>query len=1157
MNPKKIILALASLLLPLAASAQYTIYPVPHSQTAGSGNKVTFTKSVNIVCDDAIDSYTKDRLNDILTEHGFTGTVSTAASTSLSNIYLGVANGTGLPKTAANKLGLDLSVLTKSGKFDRHVLSLTDAGSGKAQLIVIGENTDATFMGLASLEQMLDAATENMPTVTISDYADLKERGIIEGFYGKPYSCEVRKDLLRFMMRNKMNCYVYGPKSDVYHSGKWSEAYPTELTETQRNSGYVTQQDLKEFTDVAHQTKVSVVWAIHPGDNLLEDDDVVDKIVAKFAKMYDLGFRQFAVFADDVSIPSSQSGMTLTATRISSIQTAIENKWNTATAAPADTIKPLRFTPQIYCRNYAGSSWQFNTFFKALAAMPSNVTVYYTGGGVWSVPNNSDLNTVQNQFGRNVIWWWNYPCNDNGTGPSEIYPMDMYSNFTDMPNVDSSSRLDSELTASNQGILCNPMEQGSAARTAIFSAGDYSWNNKAFDNQTSWEASFKALFPGRTQLQTAYKFLAPYLRTNDPEALNTAIENYKSNNSNDQLTALMTQIVDYCDILSTMENSTVESDRLLYTDIRPWVLHLRAMAAATKGFIAAKKATDATEAWNAYLPSVKIANTLSTSEDFMTYHLSGFGDDGITTSQRLTHTSWNYLTPFVSDYLSQNSLPDVFVSDTKENSVVTNINGTKPTLNATSDYLALSGSVTLPANGFAGIALAQPTRIKQLYVNPSLLANANYNFMYSTDGKTWRVMEQSTLETDEFVGYLVVFNVSASQKTITFSDSSMKILIYNNTPETVKTVTLPSYSYWENHNSSLLHDGDYTTYTCLYRDMVEGDAYTLELNNTATIENVRICMGTTNDDYPKAATVSVSADNSNWTELYVKGTHSKEYSMTLPQNTCVATEPSAKTNVMALDFVPMDENYVVTPVSAKYVRFQVTEIPSAPKWLRIHEIEVNGRPAPTLAPVTDADGNSLDAASDADGTTSTGTYTLATENTAKKFIYRFLGINSTKSLTLFCDETTIEGVTYKVSTDGTTFSAITPQGNGNVIKFTFGDITPRMLQMEWTGDVVPAIYEAVEEVDEASEPVFTGISTVSGDSNAAVTLAVENGTLVARCTVGMNAVQVCTADGCCLVSQTLGGAETAYIPVAAAAGQVFIAKITLADGTNATYKIAK
>lgn len=176
------LLALATLFFPFTASAQYTIYPIPHTQTAGNGSKVAFTKNVNIVCDDAIDTYTRQRAQTIFAEHGFTATISTTESNTLSNIYLGVASGNGLTKAAATKLQLNLSVLTKSGKFDRHVLSLTNAHDGVAQLIIIGENTDATFMGLASLEQMLDAETKQMSTVTISDYADLKERGIIEGF---------------------------------------------------------------------------------------------------------------------------------------------------------------------------------------------------------------------------------------------------------------------------------------------------------------------------------------------------------------------------------------------------------------------------------------------------------------------------------------------------------------------------------------------------------------------------------------------------------------------------------------------------------------------------------------------------------------------------------------------------------------------------------------------------------------------------------------------------------------------------------------------------------------------------------------------------------------------------------------------------------------
>ena len=112
------------------------------------------------------------------------------------------------------------------------------------------------------------------------------------------------------------------------------------------------------------------------------------------------------------------------------------------------------------------------------------------------------------------------------------------------------------------------------------------------------------------------------------------------------------------------------------------------------------------------------------------------------------------------------------------------------------------------------------------------------------------------------------------------------------------------------------------------------------------------------------------------------------------------------------------------------------------------------------------------------------------------------------------------------------------------------------LQIEWTTDVVPAIYEAIEQLDEASKPEITGISTVADDCNAAVTLAVENGTLLASSATGISTVQLCTTDGRCLVSQSLGGAAKAYIPVVAAGGQVLVAKVVLSNGRSATYKIA-
>ena len=51
----------------------------------------------------------------------------------------------------------------------------------------------------------------------ITDYPDVNFRGIVEGFYGKPWDFEDRMDLLRYFGKLKLNTYIYGPKDDPYH----------------------------------------------------------------------------------------------------------------------------------------------------------------------------------------------------------------------------------------------------------------------------------------------------------------------------------------------------------------------------------------------------------------------------------------------------------------------------------------------------------------------------------------------------------------------------------------------------------------------------------------------------------------------------------------------------------------------------------------------------------------------------------------------------------------------------------------------------------------------------------------------------------------------------------------------------------------------------
>lgn len=49
--------------------------------------------------------------------------------------------------------------------------------------------------------------------------------GVIEGFYGRPWSCDQRKDLFQQMQEFGFNCYVYAPKDDAKHRAEWRELY--------------------------------------------------------------------------------------------------------------------------------------------------------------------------------------------------------------------------------------------------------------------------------------------------------------------------------------------------------------------------------------------------------------------------------------------------------------------------------------------------------------------------------------------------------------------------------------------------------------------------------------------------------------------------------------------------------------------------------------------------------------------------------------------------------------------------------------------------------------------------------------------------------------------------------------------------------------------
>ncbi len=642
---KNLIISFVAAAMTLASAApssasirndNYRIFPVPHSQDV-SEEKVSFTDEVNIIAGKDIDKATIGRAKEILKEQGLKANITGRATTGVSNLILGVNGANDAADKAVSDANLDRKLFSLD-KYDKHILSLTGDKKGNANVVILGENTDAVFCGLASLEQIFGNGTKNLSCVNIFDYADIRHRGIIEGYYGVPYSAEVTKDIFRFMAKYKMNTYMYGAKSDPYHSQFWSYPYPETITPDQERIGYLSKDMLSGITEAAHASKVDFIWAIHPGTAFTDPDytDVNELIMGKFKYMYDLGVRQFGVFVDDCGVPDDPASLKLGADRLTELQELIDKQWNQQGTARENMVKPLQYVPQLYAYSWVRRD-AARRFFESLSATPEKINIYITGQNVWSVPNNTDLEVVEGFLGREVSWWWNYPCNDNDM--TKLFTMDMYTNFRDESHIGNLARLE-ELQGTNT-IIINPMQQGEISKISLFSVADYTWNMAGYNNEQSYRAAIRAV--GGKQYSKALETIAPYLRYYDQDALAYAVKNYKESVALGQpraneLIGMLSEVFKACGIIETMKTSESQSDRLFYADLRPWLLKLKAMS---------------TDAISLLKGNSIVATDYENYPDFQFEVLNGMGDD-ISLSTRIAEPAAEVLMPFIEWLKMQN-----------------------------------------------------------------------------------------------------------------------------------------------------------------------------------------------------------------------------------------------------------------------------------------------------------------------------------------------------------------------------------------------------------------------------------------------------------------------------------------------------------------------
>ncbi|MFJ9894341.1 beta-N-acetylglucosaminidase domain-containing protein [Streptomyces sp. NPDC091280] len=346
----------------------------------------------------------------------------------------------------------------------------TGRTGGRAVVALSGVDTTGTFYAAQTLRQLVTGS--RLPRVTVRDWPTAALRGVVEGFYGTPWTHAERLDQLDFYGRTKQNVYVYSPKDDDYLRARWRDEYPAaELAQ------------LKELVDRAAADHVRFTYALSPGLSVCYSSAAdVQALTDKFASLYAIGVRSFAIPLDDISYTkwncaADEKEFGTGGGAAGAAQAHLLNQvWQRFSAAHPD-LQPLEMVPTEYS-DLADSPYK-TALRERLAP---EVVVEWTGVGVIAPTITADqVARARAVYGHPILVWDNYPVNDYVTSRLLLGP------YTGRePGVASAAT----------GVTANPMVQGEASRIALFTSAAYLWNPDAYDPRAAFLASVRDLAAG-------------------------------------------------------------------------------------------------------------------------------------------------------------------------------------------------------------------------------------------------------------------------------------------------------------------------------------------------------------------------------------------------------------------------------------------------------------------------------------------------------------------------------------------------------------------------------------------------------------------------------------------------------------------------------------
>ncbi|MDQ3673863.1 MAG: protein O-GlcNAcase [Gemmatimonadota bacterium] len=219
------------------------------------------------------------------------------------------------------------------------------------------------------------------------------ELGVIEGFYGKPWTWEEREETVRFLAPHGFGFYIYAPKADPYLRRKWQEDHPAGIAGR-----------LKALAAACRREKVRFGAGVSPFEAYNDFSvSVRDALARKLSFLDDVGVDDLAILFDDMRGDTPD----LAKRQLAMVDWALTR---------------TRATRVIVCPSYYSDDPILDRVFGARPAryledlgahLDPKVEIFWTGEEVISRQfSEGHLRRVAEQLRRKPFLWDNYPVND-------------------------------------------------------------------------------------------------------------------------------------------------------------------------------------------------------------------------------------------------------------------------------------------------------------------------------------------------------------------------------------------------------------------------------------------------------------------------------------------------------------------------------------------------------------------------------------------------------------------------------------------------------------------------------------------------------------------------------------------------------------------------